>query len=88
MDFNSIYQSYKKDIMQLCKSVSNNTNNYRIEFEDLMQEANLKLWQLFKNHLFIDDKSKTLIAIKNHLLDYVRLCKKDALYDAISLDEK
>jgi len=88
MDFNKIYQLYRDDILRLSKNIVKSTNNYRIELDDLIQESNIKLWQLFKNHLFIDDKSKTLIAIKNHLLDYIRLCKKDALRNAISLDEK
>ena len=88
MDFNTIYQLYKDDILRLSKSIVKGTSNYRIELDDLIQESNIKLWQLFKNHLFIDDRSKTLIAIKNHLLDYIKLCKKDALCNAMNLYEK
>lgn len=85
MDNNLICQFYKKDIEQLCKSVVNNTNNPRIELEDIIQEAYLKLLQLFNDNS-VDNKSLILISIKNHLLNIIRDFKVDALYNAESLD--
>jgi len=87
MDFNAIHELYKDDIFRLSRNLTRNTANYRIEQDDLIQESNIKLWQLSKNGLFLNDKSKTLISIKNHLLNYIKLCKKDALREAISIEE-
>jgi len=87
MDFNIVHQLYKDDIFRLSRSLTRNIANYRVEQDDLIQEANIKLWQLSKNGSFTGNKSKILISIKNHLLDYVKLCKKDALREAISIEE-
>lgn len=85
MDFNIIYPLYKKDIEQLCKSVVNNTNNFRVEFDDMVQESSLKLLQLCRSNKTMS-KSSILIAIKNHLLNTIRNFKVDALYNADSLE--
>ena len=87
MDFNIVHQLYKDDIFRLSRSLTRNIANYRVEQDDLIQEANIKLWQLSKNGSFTGNKSKILISIKNHLLDYIKLCKKDALREAISIED-
>lgn len=87
MDFNPIYKTYKDDIVKLCKSIENNIGNHRIEQDDLFQEASIKLWQLTQDNIYINNKSKVLISIKNHLLDYIKSFKKDALYNAVSIEE-
>jgi len=86
MEFNTLYQKYKVNIKQLCKSIENNIANPRIEYDDLFQEASLKLWQLIEKPGFKNNKSWIMIALKNHLLDYIKSFKKDALYEAESIE--
>jgi len=87
MDFSQLYQKHGKDIRLMCRSIENNLSNTRIELDDLLQEANLKLWELSKSIGCKDDKSWLLISIKNHLLNYIKSFKKDVLYEAESLEE-
>ncbi len=72
-DFNKTLEKYEPILKQMCKALANNFRKVRIESEDLMQEARLKLWQLWKTEAFnIEDKKIVQIAIKNHLLKYIR----------------
>ena len=83
--FNDFFNARKKQISEICLELDKKTN-YRIEYEDLFQEASLKLFQIYKNKRPLDI-NYSLRAIRNHLLDYIKLCKKDALYGAVSLEE-
>ena len=84
-NFNDYFNTLKKQISETCSELDKKTN-YRIEYEDLFQEASLKLFQIYKNKKPLDI-NYSLKAIKNHLLDYIKLCKKDILYEAVSLEE-
>jgi len=86
VDINKLILSYRTDIEQLCRALQRNWKNARIELEDLVQEANIKLWQLYKGGFDTDNKSKTLIAIKNRLIDFKRNFDTDPISNAESLD--
>ena len=85
LGFNDYFNTLKKRISKICSELDKKTN-YKIEYDDLFQEASLKLFELYKNKRPLDI-NYSLKAIKNHLLDYIKLCKKDAIYDSDSLDE-
>lgn len=53
----------------MCKWYANHSN-YRIEYDDLFSEAQLKLWELYRDGK--TDKNFIFISIKNHLIDYIR----------------
>ena len=83
--FNDFFNARKKQISEICRELDKKTN-YRIEYDDLFQEASLKLFELYKNKKPLD-VNYSLRAIRNHLLNYIKLCQKDAIYDSDSLDE-
>ena len=83
--FDDLFNARKKQITKICLELDKKTN-YRIEYDDLFQEASLKLFQMYKNKKPLD-VNYSLRAIRNHLLDYIKLCQRDAIYDSDSLDE-
>ena len=83
--FDDLFNARKKQITKICLELDKKTN-YRIEHDDLFQEASLKLFQIYKNKKPLDI-NYSLRAIRNHLLNYIKLCQRDAIYDSESLDE-
>ena len=72
LSFNDYFNTLKKQISKICLEFDISTN-YRVEYDDLFQEASLKLFQIYKNKKPLDI-NYSLKAIKNHLLDYIKLC--------------
>lgn len=88
MDINKLLDKYGNSITGLCNAFIKSKSPTKMEFEDLYQEATIKLWQLSKDNKFnIDNKSKVMIAIKNRLIDCFRRFEKDPLAKAISIDD-
>ena len=85
LSFNDYFNTLKKQISRVCSELDKKTN-YRIEYDDLFQEASLKLFQMYKNKKPLD-VNYSLRAVKNHLLNYIKLCQRDIIYDSDSLDE-
>jgi len=83
--FNDFFNARKKQISEICQQLDK-TTNYRIEYDDLFQEASLKLFHIYKNNKPLDI-NYSLRAVRNHLLNYIKLCQKDVIYEAFSLDE-
>jgi DNA-directed RNA polymerase specialized sigma24 family protein len=79
---------YRNGISKLCNAFIKSKSPTKMEYEDLFQEAIIKLWELSINNKFdINDKSKVMIAIKNRLIDCFRRFEKDPLSEAISIND-
>jgi len=85
LSFNDYFNTLKKQIAKICQGLDK-TTNFRIEYDDLFQEASLKLFQIYKDKRPLDI-NYSLRAVRNHLLNYIKLCQKDLIYEAESLDE-
>ena len=79
---------YGNSISKLCHALIKKKSPTKMEYDDLYQEASIKLWELSINNKFdINSKSKVMVAIKNRLIDCFRRSEKDPLSKAISIDE-
>lgn len=88
VDIDDLLAKYDNDIKILCHKIIKSKSPTKMEFEDLYQEATIKLWQLSNDDKFnINNKSKVMIAIKNRLIDCFRRFEKDPLSKAISIDD-
>jgi DNA-directed RNA polymerase specialized sigma24 family protein len=85
MDFNKLLKTYEQKIDGVCKRICDSTRPHKIEFEDMKQEALIKLWQLSLEG--ITERKVILASIRNCLLDYVKHEKLNPLTYAISLDK-
>lgn len=47
------------------------TTDYRIEYEDLFQEASLKLFEIYKNNRPLDINFSLKI-VRDHLINYIK----------------
>ena len=79
--YNDYLKEYESTINEVCNYYCNRDNSNRIEFDDLYQEASLKLLEIYKD---IEIGKVKLIKkiIKNHLVDYIRNWTKDSIYKA------
>lgn len=72
--FEQIHKKYEAQITQICKAICNNHYKHKVELDDLIQEAMLKLWQLSEKKDFdINNVKQVNICIRNRLLDYIKV---------------
>ena len=77
--FNDYLNTLKNNIQIICFGIDARTDN-RIEYDDLFQEAVLKLLQIYKNNEPLDvNFSKK--RIRDYLIDYVRKTTKGNIVD-------
>ena len=74
---------YDKQIKTICKRFYEANQSHKIEYEDLYQEAYLKLCELPLNK----PKGYILRSIVNHLIDYCKHWNYDPLSTAITLED-
>lgn len=70
VSFDDFFNMRKNQIAKMCIGFNDTTNNH-IEYEDLFQEASLKLFELYQNKKPLD-VNFTLRTVRNHLIDYVK----------------
>jgi len=75
--FGDYFNTVKRDIQIICSSI-NATSDYRTEYQDLYQEATLKLLEIYKNGKPLD-VNYVGKSIKNHLLKYAIKNSRDAI---------
>jgi DNA-directed RNA polymerase specialized sigma24 family protein len=75
---------YRKDIASICVLACKNHGNSKIEYEDLYQEATIKLFDIFQKGKAVF-KSYTLKSIKNHIKKIYRKDRQDLLSRAKSI---
>ncbi len=75
--FEHYLNAHKKSIQIICSGYEAQTT-YRIEYEDLYQEAMLKLFELYTNGKPLDI-NYSLKAIKHRIIDYIRKNSKDSM---------
>ncbi len=68
-NFNSYFNTLRKQIKKICIKYYRSTNN-RIEYDDLFQEASLKLFEIYKEGKPLDI-NYSLEAVKNCLVNYM-----------------
>lgn len=78
MNYQDYLNIYKKDISDICKLECKNHSKSKIEYEDLYQEATIKLFDIFQKDKAMF-KSYTLKSIKNHIKNLYRSEGKDLL---------
>jgi DNA-directed RNA polymerase specialized sigma24 family protein len=69
-NFKDYLNVHKRNIQIICSSIDS-TTDYKIEYEDLYQEAILKLLDNYMNGK-PTDVNFTKRSIKNHLINYVK----------------
>jgi len=69
--FEEFLESHKRTIEYLCRKYSIKDNTKRIEYDDLYQEACIKLFEIYKSDNDIC-KRYIKVSIKNCLIDYIR----------------
>jgi DNA-directed RNA polymerase specialized sigma24 family protein len=74
---------YDKPIKTICQRFAQAHKNYKIEYDDLYQEAYLKLIQLD----LTKPKHFILKSVVNHLINYCKKWHKDPLTEAISIND-
>jgi DNA-directed RNA polymerase specialized sigma24 family protein len=75
---------YRKDIASICVLACKNHSDSKMEYEDLYQEATIKLFDIFQKGKAVF-KSYTLKSIKNHVRDLFRKDRQDLLSRAKSI---
>ena len=75
LSFNDYFNTLKKQIVKICLEFNKSTD-YRIEYDDLFQEASLKLFEIYKERKPLD-VNYSLKAVKNHLINYIKKNSKD-----------
>ena len=75
---------YKKDISDICKLECKNHSKSKIEYEDLFQEATIKLFEIFQSNKAMF-KSYTLKSITNRIKNLYRKENKDLLSKSQSI---
>ena len=76
MEYEDYLNIYKKDISKICVLACKNHSHSKIEYEDLYQEATIKLLYIFRKNKAMF-KSYTLESIENHIKDIFRKEKQD-----------
>jgi DNA-directed RNA polymerase specialized sigma24 family protein len=84
ISFEHYFNANKKNIQLICSSICTRTD-HRIEYEDLYQEAILKLLQNYKDNKPLDI-NYTLRSIINHLKDYLKKNLKGKKGKPISIE--
>ncbi len=74
---------YDRHIKAICRKFTEAHKCYKIEFDDLYQEAYLKLLTMPQDK----HKSYILRSIINHLIDYCRKWNANLLSEAISIND-
>ena len=88
IDMEVLLYKYRNSISKLCNAFLKSKSPTKMEYDDLYQEAIIKLWELSLNNKFdINNKSKVMIAIKNKLIDCFRRFERDPLSKAISIND-
>ena len=73
--FEHYLNARKKQVAKMCLGFDRITD-YRIEYDDLFQEASLKLFEIYKNNRPLDINFSLKI-IRDHLIDYIRKNNRD-----------
>ncbi len=73
--FNDFFNARKKQIAKICLEFDKITN-HRIEYDDLFQEASLKLFEIYKDKKSLDI-NYSLRTVKNHLINYIKKNSKE-----------
>ncbi len=84
MNYEDYLNIYKKEIFNICKLECKNHSKSKIEYEDLYQEATIKLFDIFSKDKAMF-KSYTLKSIRNHIRDLYRKENKDLLSKSQSI---
>jgi len=74
---------YDKKIKTICSRFANQHKQNKIEYDDLYQEAYIKLLQLDTNK----PEEYILRCIVNHLINYIHKWNNDPLSTAISIED-
>jgi len=70
LNFNDYFNTLKKQMAKICLGF-NRITNYRIEYEDLFQEASLKLFEIYKDKKPLDINFSLKI-VRDHLINYIK----------------
>lgn len=84
MKYDDYLNIYKKDISNICVLACKNHSDSKVEYEDLYQEATIKLFDIFQKDKAMF-KSYTLKSIDNHISNLYRKDRQDLLSRAKSI---
>jgi len=70
VSFDDFFNMRKNQIAKMCIGFNNVTNSH-IEYEDLFQEASLKLFEIYEGDKPLD-VNFTLKIVRDHLINYVK----------------
>ena len=70
ISFDDFFNMRKKQISKMCLEFDKITD-YRIEYEDLFQEASLKLFEIYKNNKPLDINFSLKI-VRDNLINYIK----------------
>lgn len=85
MSIEELIKQYRYDINKIIKSYLDKYPNSKLEYDNLYQEATIKLWQLSLKHNL--NSNFVLRCINNAIKDYIRYWNKDMASNADSYEE-
>jgi DNA-directed RNA polymerase specialized sigma24 family protein len=75
-DFNDYFNTLKVKVAEICRDLDKKTD-YNIEYDDLFQEASLKLFKIYTENRPLNI-NYSLKAVRNSLIDYIRLINRNS----------